>query len=289
MRIGRVIELWRYPVKSMGGGRIDRARVDEKGLPGDRGWAIRDEAAGEIRGAKKFPVLLQCQARYLEEPSGASIPVAEITLPNGEVVRADSSEASAKLSALIGKKVTIWPRRPADDLDHYRRGLPDSPDMETELRQIFGRLEDEPLPDLMAFPPEILEFSSPLGTYFDAFPIHLLTTSSLAELSRLNPEAAFDRRRFRPNLLIELDEVKPGFAELDWCGREVTIGGATLKIEMPVVRCSMTTHPQGELPKDPTVLRTIVREAAQSVGVYASVVRAGEIAAGDSLTLRKPE
>src|ERR1043166_7472890 len=81
--LGRVIEIWRYPVKSMGGEQLERCALGKLGIPGDRGWAVRDEAAGEIRGAKKLPALLLLATRYLEEPAGERIPSAEITFPDG--------------------------------------------------------------------------------------------------------------------------------------------------------------------------------------------------------------
>ena len=81
--VGTVRELWRYPVKSMGASVSSRSRWARGGIPGDRGWAVRDEAAGEIRGGKKLPQLMQCSARYLREPDGGAIPPAEITLPDG--------------------------------------------------------------------------------------------------------------------------------------------------------------------------------------------------------------
>ena len=68
--VGRVTELWRYPVKSMGGEIRDRVDIGPQGIPGDRGWALRDDQAGEIRGAKKMPALRGCHARYDAEPSG---------------------------------------------------------------------------------------------------------------------------------------------------------------------------------------------------------------------------
>jgi uncharacterized protein YcbX len=284
MRLGHVTEIWRYPVKSMGGERLEQSSVGRLGVPGDRGWALRDESAGEMRGAKKFPALLRCRARYLSEPAGDRIPVAEITLPDGARVRSDEPGAAQVLSRLLDAEVTLWPRRPADDREHYRRALPADPSQfELELRAIFGRLPEEPLPDLSVFPQELFEFTSPLGTYFDAFPLHLLTTSTLAELARRNATASFDRRRFRPNFLVELDDVTPGFVENGWCGREVKVGALCVRIEMAAVRCSMTIQPQEELPQDPSVLRTIVREAAQNVGVYATVVSEGTVRVGDPI------
>ncbi len=282
--IGRVSQLWRYPVKSMAGEQLQQCLLDAHGVIGDRGWALRDERAGEIRGAKKLPDLLRCTARYVTEPVDDAIPSADITLPDGTRVRSDDVEAARKLSELLGRPVTLWPRQPASATSHYRRSSPDNPDMLAELREIFGRTEDEPLPDLTVFPAEIMEYTSPLGTYFDAFPLHLLTTASLAELGARNPSARFDVRRFRPNIVVSTEDAA-GFIETEWSGRTLRIGEAQIKIEIPCVRCVMTTLPQDDLGKDPSVLRTIVRDAAQNVGVYASVAASGRISVGDRVEL----
>ena len=285
MQVGTVIEIWRYPVKSMGGEELARTAIGPLGLPGDRGWAVRDEVAGEMRGAKKFPVLLQCTARYEEEPTVECVPPAEITFPGGDRMRSVDPRAAARLSELLGRRVTLWPLEPPDNRDHYRRVPPDGGEMEADLRAVFGRLPDEPLPDLSVFPPELFEFTSPLGTYFDAFPLHLLTTASLRELAGRTPGSRFDRRRFRPNVLIEPAAGATGLVETAWCGRDLRIGAVTVRVEMPCIRCSMTVQPQGDLPKDPAVLRTIVRDAEQSLGVYARVVSAGTIAVGAAVEL----
>ena len=147
------------------------------------------------------------------------MPPAEITLPDGATLTTDDPAVAARLSTLLGRAVTLWPLPAGRHRDHYRRGLPDKPDMIEELRDIFGRTADEPLPDLGVFPPEIMEFTSPLGTYFDAFPLHLLTTASLAALGDGAPAERFDRRRFRPNVLIETPAGTTGFTEAAWAGR----------------------------------------------------------------------
>jgi len=191
--VGRVRELWRYPVKSMGGEALAACEVGTLGIAGDRGWAIRDEQVGEIRGAKKLPGLLRCGARYRSEPSAQTIPAVDITLPDGTRTASDDPEVAARLSRLLGRSVTLWPRRPADDRDHYRRAAPDNPDLEQELRQIFGREPDEPLPDLTNIPPEVFEYAAPPGTYFDVYPFHLVTTATLDALAREHPVAASTR------------------------------------------------------------------------------------------------
>jgi len=270
----------------MAGGRLESASIGPLGIPGDRGWALRDETAAEVRGAKKFPALVQCAARYVEEPTETRIPAAEITLPDGSTVRSDRPEAAERLTRLVGRPVSVWRRRPPEDREHYRRSLPEDPaGLEGELREMFGRTPDEPLPDLSVFPPELMEFTSPLGTYFDAFPLHLITTSWLGELRRRNPKADFDRRRFRPNLLIEPEGGEEGPIELGWAGKQLKIGSAAIRVTVPCARCVMTTLEQPGLAKDPSVLRTVVRDSNQNVGVYADVVSSGTIRVGDPVEL----
>ncbi|HSY79474.1 MAG TPA: MOSC N-terminal beta barrel domain-containing protein [Verrucomicrobiae bacterium] len=283
--IGTVKEIWRYPVKSMAGERMQRAGVSARGIYGDRGWAIRDEKAGEIRNARKLPALLHCTAIYLREPNADNAPPAQITLPDGTTFRSDSAEANEKLSELLGRSVSIWPIQPPSERDFLKRGAPDNPDMMAELRQVFGRLENEPLPDLSTLPPQILQFTSPFGTFFDAFPFNVLTTASLSAMLSRNPAADFDSRRFRPNLLIDTNSRIEGLVEAEWSGRTLRIGAARIKIEMPTVRCVIPTLDQPGVKKDPSVLRTIVRDAAQNLGAYATIAAGGTIAIGDEVAL----
>jgi uncharacterized protein YcbX len=269
----------------MAGERMNRASVGTLGIYGDRGWAIRDEKAGEIRNARKLPGLLYCTAVYVREPSEGNVPPVQITMRDGTTFRSDSAEANARLSEMLGRPVTIWPIQPASEREFLRRAAPDNPDMMAELRQVFGRLEDEPLPDLSTLPPQILEFTSPFGTFFDAFPLLFLTTASLSALKSRNPSADFDTRRFRPNVLVETEKGIEGLVEAEWSGRTVRIGATRIKLEMPCVRCVIPTLDQPNLRKDPSVLRTIVRDAAQNLGAYATIAAGGTIALGDKVAL----
>src|ERR687890_1214784 len=107
MFVGRVKEVWRYPLKSMAGERLSTASVGARGLWGDRGWALRDEAAGEIRGAKISPALMLCAARYREEPTAEGAPPhADITLPDGTETSTDDPQINELLSELLGRRVT---------------------------------------------------------------------------------------------------------------------------------------------------------------------------------------
>ncbi len=92
------------------------------GIPGDRGWALRDEVAGEIRGAKNLPALLNYAACYREPPLAGVIPHVDITLPDHSRIGSDDPTVSARLSAHLGRAVSLWPLQPASNKAHYRRG-----------------------------------------------------------------------------------------------------------------------------------------------------------------------
>ncbi len=285
--IGRVDDIRRYPVKSMGGERLASTAVGVRGLPGDRAWAVRDEVNGGIRGAKKIAGLMRLSAAYPEPPPAEGSSPAVITFPDGTTCRTGDPDVSERLSRALDHRVSLWPLLPADALDHYRRGAPTHADFEQEMRAIFGRAPDEPLPDLTVFPPELFEYESPLGTYFDAFPLLVMTTRSLATLAARRPESRFDVRRFRPNILIatDADPAGDGFPEAGWAGRRLRIGDAVLQLTVACPRCVMTTHGFGDLPKDPGIMRALVQEAGGQLGVYASVATPGTVRCGDAVTL----
>lgn len=309
--IGTVREIWRFPVKSMAGERLEAIDVGPGGLALDRGWALRDTQKQECFGAKRWPVLLLCTARYRDGGAAGAgtpgVPHVDITLPDGSRTASDAPDVHERLGALVGAQVTLEPLRPASDLAFYRRagasaavlgklgkskrivraiqGVMRATGADGEIRELFSREEGEPLPDLAEQPAQLLEFSSPPGTFFDAFPIHLMTTATLAAMAAKNPAAAWDPRRFRPNLVIETAPGMEGLVETGWVGRTLKIGGLRIKGELPTVRCGMTMHAQPGLAKDPTVLRTIVREADQNLGMYASVEGDGRVTVGEGVRL----
>lgn len=307
MLIGTVQQIWRYPVKSMAGERLAECSVHSLGIPGDRGWALRDETSREITNGKRIPLLMQCAALYREQPTNGAIPHVDITMPDRRKISSDDPAVNTRLSEVLGKSVTLWPLQPASNKAHYRRAqigsrlagrlsqfsafrsalptLTSFGSMKAQLREMFSREADEPIPDISILPPEVLEFTSPPGTYFDAFPIHALTTASLATMSQHNPTAVWDMRRFRPNFLIKTEDGIEGLIESDWGGRTLRLGSVELKCEIPTVRCGMTMQAQADLPKDPSVLRTIVKDANQNLGIYASVITTGQVSEGDRVEL----
>jgi len=305
--IGTIQQIWRYPVKSMAGERLRECTVGALGLPGDRGWAIKDEIKSEIKTGTRIPALMQCASRYREEPAGETIPHVNISFPDGSSVCSDDPEVNTRLSSVLGKQVRLWPRQPASNKEHYRRPgaaarviapltnipgfrallptLTKLPNLDATLRAAFSRTPDEPIPDISNLPKELFEFTSPPGTYFDAFPIHVLTTASLAVMSQSNPTADWDVRRFRPNFFVKTVAGLEGLVESEWAGRTLRLGNVEVKCEMPAVRCGMTTNAQTDLPKDNSVLRTIVKDANQNLGVYASVTSSGQVSEGARVEL----
>ncbi len=253
------------------------ADIGEAGISGDRGWAVRDEKLGGIRGGKKIPQLMTLAAQ-----SGTA--AALITAADGDSASASSERINGWLSGKLNHPITLWPLLPADQLDHYRRGAPDTEDFEQELRAVFGRLPYEQLPDLAGFA-ELLEFESPPGTYFDAFPISIMSQQSLNTIDQLEGESQFDVGRFRPNLLVDIPKTKHSFPEQAWVGKTLSIGSVMLKIDTTCPRCAMTAHGFDDLQQDTQIMSKLVASSEGNLGIYASVAQAGKVIAGDSVSV----
>jgi uncharacterized protein len=274
----RIDQIWTYPVKSMLGSRVTTAQLAENGIVGDRMWALRDETRDAIASARRLDRLSRLSAT-LGDDGGAVI-----TLPDGDQVSFDDRDANERLSAALDHPVSLWAKQPAENLEFYRRGQPDNPDVLADLRSIFGRLDDEPLPDFSVFPPEMIEFEYPPGNYFDCYPLMIMTTAALRSLRAALPDSAIDERRFRPSLVIDSDE--EGHPEFEWTGRRLRLGGAEIQIGSACPRCVAITREFGDdMPSDRAVLRHVVRDLDQNVGVYATIVTPGDIAVGDTVEL----
>jgi hypothetical protein len=282
MRIGTVSQVWRYPVKSMGGERLEAAPLTWRGIPGDRGWAVYDESRNGITGAKRLPPLRACRARYSSEPvPGAGSPPAEITLPDGTRVVTDSAEAARRLGELFGRPVTLRPLGPAGSESAPR--LTSEGETPDTVRGLMGLMPGEPEPDMSEFTPERLRLLRQ-GNFFDAFPVHLLTRTTLRTLARLAPESVWDERRFRPNLLVEADDPE-GYPELGWIRRRLRVGTAVIDVVSGCPRCVMVTQPVDGVPQDHRVMRTLVRETKHTAGIYAGVVEEGAVRVGDEVAV----
>jgi uncharacterized protein YcbX len=269
--VGKIVEIWRYPVKSMMGEELNATEVNARGLLGDRGYALVDSEAGKVASAKnprRWPNLFEFRAMYLENFSdSSSLPPARVTLPDGQTLTTNQPDADSLLSAAAGR-----PTR-----------LARSTSMEgANTATAEGYWPDHDwLPDRN----QVFEFPLPAGTFFDCATVHLITTATLERLAALAPGSRFEVRRFRPNFVIESAEQSEGFVENSWIGKTLTIGETILHVDAPCVRCVMTTLSQGRLPKDPSVLRTAVQSNQGNVGVYASVLKGGRVRRGESAAL----
>lgn len=280
LKVGTIKEIWRYPVKGMAGEQVAVSSIGVDGVQGDRTWAMRDVQRKEIQSCKFRPQLLQCVARANED--GATV---SVTFPDGATLRSDDGAIHEKLSTLTGYQSTLEPLRPATELEFYRRYKPTQGTWIDELTTTFDREPGEPLPDFTQIPPVLVDHVSVPGTFFLVVPLHFVTTATLRHLESLNAAGSWDRRRFRPNLVIETAPEISGLAEQAWVGKKLVIGDLTIDCVGGTPRCGAVTRAQPDFGADTSILRTIVREADQNVGAYGLTARPGTVRAGDAVYL----
>jgi len=281
-KVGTIKEVWRYPVKGMAGEKVESCHLGEMGLQGDRIWALRDEARKEIQSCKFRPELLLCSARIRNVLSENSNHV-DVLFPDGATIGSDDLEIHARLSQLTNRASTLEPLRPLSDINFYHRHRRDDHTWLEELKATFDREAGEPLPDIFDHLPEaVKEFVSLPGTFFLVTPFHLITTATLNHLKTLNPESDCDVRRFRPNVVIDTG-ADEGLVEQEWIGKQITLGSAAAHCVLTTPRCGAVTRAQREFAADKTILRTIVKQAEQNVGVYGETKMSGELRVGDAV------
>lgn len=283
IEVGRVKELWRYPVKSMEGARVTESFIGKAGMAGDRNWALKDESLGELSTVRKLPTLLKFKARYDKAPGPGEVPAVTIELPDGRLVTSADDNVNDLLSEAIGKPVSLWPLQPKTNLKHYRLNVPAGA---TAMKKQFATKE---LPDMSSVSwrmmMELAIFTTPLGRYHDVYPLHLLTSGSLEKLRQLEPAGDFRVERFRPNMLIETAGDDADFEEFQWVEGKLYIGEVVLKVVSRTVRCSMPAQPQVAIKKDAKVLRALEAHTQRHLGVNISVIKPGVIREGDSVRL----
>ena len=110
-KVGSVAGIWLFPVKSMQGQRLGSGEFTERGLVGDRAYAIIDSETGKVASAKSvrlFPELFKCKAAFVEPPRlNSELPPVQITLPDGATVNSDSGDVDNVLSEFFGREVTL--------------------------------------------------------------------------------------------------------------------------------------------------------------------------------------
>ncbi|SCG49891.1 MOSC domain-containing protein [Micromonospora halophytica] len=267
---GQLRQLWRYPVKSMLGEALTGATVDERGVAGDRRYALLDRETGRVASAKQprlWRRLLTVRA------SGAAPDVVRLDLPDGAARSTRDADVDAVLSRLLGRPVTLTGDPPPDAV--LERADPEA---------VLAAGLDATVPTTHG----PVGAAAPPGSLVDFAPVHLLTTATLAAAGGADPV------RYRPNLVVE--NTDDGFAENDWVGRELRIGPElVLRVLAPTPRCAVPTLAHGPLPRDPEALRAPARlnrvvplpglGPQPCLGAYAAVVRPGRVTVGDRVEL----
>lgn len=291
--IAYVKEIWRYPVKSMGGESVPSAVLTESGLVGDRLWAVLDEQ-GEIKSARQWPQLIGMAARYADQKPERGqlytddVPDVVIESTADGNARSRTEEMNILLRAVLGKPARLEPLRPSSTTEFYTPPKERSSNLDIEL----DRLVDEPDFDFSQTPEEMFEiltrYMTPPGTFFDSFPLHVLSVQTLRHLAQTG-NVDTDRRRFRPNLLLDFVDSTEAVPEYSLLDRRVRIGDAVITPKAKTIRCSIPSRPQPlfGLSQDPTMTRAMVRFLERHVGVYSTIDSLGEIHCGDAVFIEQ--
>ncbi len=250
--VGSVAACWRYPVKSLQGRPVDALEVDPKGIDLDRAFGVVDVATGRLLAAKRVPELLQ-----------ASADDTSLTLPDGTSFAFENPAVHGALSAWLGRDVRLLSPAEAGAVAYEMTFDPPNEDA------------------------DVFEIPVPEGTLLDITPVHAITQVTLDACAAARPDLNWDVRRFRPNLILDVD-IEP-FEEQTWLGREVAIGGAVFQVSGPMVRCAMPLRAQpGGLGKEPGIFRALseLNEAFPNhLGICLDVVEPGRIEPGDDVTV----
>jgi hypothetical protein len=139
--VGVVKHLWRYPVKSMIGEPCGKLLFEERGVVGDRLFAVRDEQGkfGSGKNTRRFVKidgLFKFQAVYDD-----SVPV--ITFPDGKSVRGDESSIDTELTEALNRSVTLAQEQSISHFDNAPVHLVSTASLNWLKARLPGSLVDE--------------------------------------------------------------------------------------------------------------------------------------------------
>lgn len=260
----RVLEMYRYPVKSFAGQSLDQASLHGLGIHGDRRFMLID-ASGRFVSAREQPALLRWQAIW-EQPEQLVL-----IAPDG-TRHAPGRQGSEVL-------VTVWDDQfPAELCDAATHAWL-SERLGFAVRMVFV-----PDPSPRGVDPRYAPAGTGVG-FADGYPVLVLTDASLRQLQQTAGET-LSIRRFRPNLVISADTPH---AEDGW--RRLQIGDCELQLVKPCVRCVLTTldPDTGSAHAEREPLRSLIgyRRGPKGVtfGMNALVTKPGVIRLDDRVTL----
>jgi uncharacterized protein len=214
----RLIEIRRYPVKSLRGHSLSEANVERIGLAGDRRWMIVDEA-NVFLTQRQYPKLTQIDAAPTDQGVAlrhATYGAIEIDIPDEraptEMVTIWRSGFAARVAEPASAFLSGYLEKPVKLVYlHDETARPVNPE--------FGREDDR-------------------VNFADGYPLLITTTASLDDLNlRLAKPIGMDR--FRANLIVE---GAAAWAEDTW--RSLRIGGLTFRVVKPCARCAIPSLDQ---------------------------------------------
>ena len=268
-----VAELWRYPVKSMGGERVESLELRVSAVVGDRRWAVRNMETGKIASAKRprpYGQLLEWSASTCAE--GRVI----VTAPEGREFVAGSGDLDGALTEALGEPVQVV------EVEEGREETYGS-----EWPEIPGTVLSDVEVDL---PVAVLTEKT---SFVDASAVHIIVNQSMAHLASLLDGVKLGVRRFRPNIVLDaLGDTGSGeFADLAWKNLDVKVGDVDLRVADATPRCVMTTLAQPGYDQAKSVLQVLAATARKEFefgafacfGTNAEVTAAGTIHVGDTL------
>ena len=128
-----------------------------------------------------------------------------------------------------------------------------------------------------------IEWTMPKGRFVDAFPVLVMTTAGLRGGAAAHASGVWDVRRFRPNVLIQVDG--EGWLEDAWAERLLSVGSTQLVPRRRCIRCTMVNRAQPGLERDVNIYKTLHRTHGGEAGMWTQVVQPGVISEGDSVQL----
>jgi uncharacterized protein YcbX len=236
--LGRIHELFRYPVKSMAGTSIGSAMLGWKGIDGDRRLAFRrlsDTSGFPWLSASRLPAMLLYQPEVVDSSAGGALP-SHVRTPEGVRLELNGQALREELSRRLGSGVELM------NLNH---GV------------------------------------------FDEASVSVISVATMLGIER-EVDRPLDRRRFRPNVVVETHVGEP-FNEDPWVGRRLVFGdsvdGAAVSITLRDQRCAMINLDPDTAKQDPAVMKAVVRMNQNNAGVYGTVVREGPLTVGQRVFL----
>jgi hypothetical protein len=247
----RVQSLWRYPVKSMRGESRDELEFVANGVQGDRSFGVLDLGSGTVVSAKR-------DGRLLEAAASLASGELRVTLPNGQ---------DYAIGDELDEGLTDWLARPVRLVD----------------AATFGVATFEAHEDFEHDDSELEQWEGVGGSFVDDSALHVLTTSTLQQLTRERPDLQWNVRRFRPNVVVDDEGSEWGSLSP---GQRLRLGDVEIVIQRGCKRCVMTTRPQPQqLDRQLDILRHVIHEHDNTVGERAGVIRPGTVHVGDTVML----